>query len=214
MKAKCICNRNKEYLITLNDAYVIFGGKCLKVNDEQTIISIWIQDDTGNIGIYNINDFEIQSITFERYVFVSENQNEFLNNCISYDGFWVGFYNDNPDGLNGYLKAKKAFLSAKMELYREYSECELQAKISSNNLDERDFIFSFLRNEKNSNFIELAIALIKDSMKNNSKYFEVDEIFRYLSSFKNECIQDFFIEYMSNEIWENSEINEIVYNYF
>lgn len=215
MKAKCISNKSDKHTITIGNSYVIFAGKCL-INDNglKLIISISIQDDSGSIGIYDTTDFLIQSISFEEYTFVTKNQDEFLVNSISYDDFWTMFYNDSQEGLEDYHKAKRDFLAAKMILYKEYSLEELRVRILDDNLDERDFIFEFLRIKHEDSFIELAIDLIKDGMKKRAKYFEVDEIFMYLSSFKNKSVEDFFVEYMSDDVWQNEKINLIVYNYF
>ena len=215
MKAKCISNKNEKQAITIGNSYVIFAGRCLNNNvGSKLIVSIYIQDDSGSIGIYDTTDFQIQSISFEKYTFVLKNQDEFLVNNIAYDGFWAMFYNDSQDGIEDYNKAKQNFKTAKMILYKEYSLEELRVKILNDSLDERDFIFEFLRAEQNDSFIGLGIDIIKDGMKERVKYFEVDEIFKYLASFKSKSVEDFFIEYMSDDVWENEEISSIVYNYF
>ncbi len=215
MKAKCISNKNEKLSITIGNSYVIFAGRCIK-NDvgSKLIESVYIQDDSGGIGIYDTIDFQIQSISFEKYSFVLKNQDEFIVNSMAYDGFWSMFYSDSQDGIEDYYKAKQDFKTAKIILYKEYSLEELRVRILNDNLDERDFIFEFLRIEQNDSFIGLAIDLIKEGMKEKVKYFEVDEIFKYLASFKNTSVEDFFIEYMSDDIWENDEINSIVYSYF
>lgn len=215
MKAKCISNKNEKQTITIGNSYVIFAGRCLKDDVGSKLIeSIYIQDDNGSIGIYDTTDFQIQSISFEKYTFALKNQDEFFINSIAYDGFWSMFYNDSQEGIEDYYKAKQDLKTAKMILYKEYSLEELRLRIINDSLDERDFIFEFLRIEQNESFIGLAIDLIKDGMKERVKYFEVDEIFKYLASFKNKSVDDFFVEYMSNDVWENEEINSIVYNYF
>jgi hypothetical protein len=215
MKAKCISNKNKKRSITIGNSYVIFAGRCLKNNVGSKVIeSIYIQDDSGSVGIYDTTDFQIQNISFEKYTFVLKNQDDFLANNIAYDGFWAMLYGDSPDGIEEYNKAKHDFKTAKMILYKEYSLEELRVRILNDSLDERDFIFEFLRIEQNDGFLELAIDIIKDGMKDEVRYFEVDEIFKYLASFKNKSVEDFFIEYTSVDVWENEEINSIVYNYF
>ena len=123
-------------------------------------------------------------------------------------------YDDSHDGIKDYIKAKNDLKMAKMILYKEYLLEELRVRILKDCLDERDFIFEFLRVEQNDSFIGLAIDIIKNGIKDRVRYFEVDEIFRYLASFKSKSVEDFFIEYMSVDVWENEEINSIVYNYF
>ena len=215
MKAKCISNKNEKQTITIGNSYVIFAGRCLKDNGGPKVIeSIYIQDDSGSIAIYNTSDFHIQSISFENYTFLLKNQHEFFANSIAYDGFWTMLYDDSHDGIKDYIKAKNDLKMAKMSLYKEYLLEELRVRILKDCLDERDFIFEFLRVEQNDSFIGLAIDIIKNGIKDRVRYFEVDEIFRYLASFKSKSVEDFFIEYMSVDVWENEEINSIVYNYF
>jgi len=215
MKAKCFSNKSAEQGITIDKSYVIFAGTCIEDKyGYKTITNIYIQDDLGSLGIYNVKYFNIQSISFDKYSFVSENQAEFLFDTIAYDGFWSKFYSDSPEGLEDYLKAKQDFKKAKMLLYREYTSDELRLRILTESFDERDFIFEFLRVQGNDSFIELAIGLIKDGIEKGVKYYDVEEIFRYLASLKNELVNDFFIEYMSDDVWENENINDIVYNYF
>ena len=59
-----------------------------------------------------------------------------------------------------------------------------------------------------------AIKRIKNAMEGNSKWYEVEKAFEYLTSFKDERVMKFFTEYLSVDYWENDIINNLIYDYF
>jgi len=213
MKAVCI-SKEVNSSITVGKSYVIFAGKCrMNADNNREIMNICIQDDSGSIGFYDSSNFNILIQTFNKYSFTSKDQCDFMFDNISYDGFWSMFYNDSQERINDYIRAKKDFIQAKLCLYQEYSLDELRLNIMTDNMDERDFIFDFLKKERNTNFIQFAIQLIKQGMENGVKYYEVEEIFKYLASFKNKMVENFFLELIVEDVWENEKLNEIIYNY-
>jgi len=211
MKAKCIVDN--EYGITKNKNYIIFGGKYFENEGIKEIKKLHIQNDNGGFAEYSDKYFEISNDNINEYVF-NTNSGEFAFNSIAYPEFLSMLYEDRKEFVSDYLKAKKDLKEAKYCLYSEYSYKDLEERILDENADDEiDFIFSYLKERKDDRFLDIAIDFIKNAIKNNRKAYDVICIFEYLAIFKYESVNEFFVEYMTDDYWGDAEINGIVYNY-
>lgn len=86
-----------------------------------------------------------------------------------------------------------------MCLYDELTDEVIESRLKNEPENEQDFIFEYLSVRKNSNYISFAIDKINKAMKSNGKWYEVDVAFKYLSTFQNEMVNDFFIQYMLDD---------------
>ncbi len=129
---------------------------------------------------------------------------------IAYITFWEEFYNDEP-------KALRAFRQVKARLYlEELEESEVKDILESKNEDEIYFVLTTLISTKCDTFMNEIIQFAKTRLEENM-YSEDDILvaaFQYLSLFKDEHINEFFIYYLTNIELGNDKLTDIVNNYF
>lgn len=209
MKVKCIAN-GKEPALTINKNYIVFEGE-FTLNDgikEYTVFNI--ENDHGSIIPYNSKYFTISSDNNNDYVNekAGENKYDFNYRSIAYWKFWSMLYDEAGNSIED-------FIIAKQELYRsELNKEEILNRLNGDNVDERDFIVELLREDKNCEFIDDVIRICKtqlDQWKDNN---DLDTLFNYLSEFKNETVNQFFIDYLSENEKGNETLDKIVYKYF
>lgn len=129
---------------------------------------------------------------------------------IAYITFWEEFYNDDP-------KALRAFRQVKARLYlEELEESEVKDILESKNEDEIYFVLTTLISTKCDTFTNEIIQFAQTRLEENM-YSEDDILvaaFQYLSLFKDEHINEFFIYYLTNIELGNDKLTDIVNNYF
>lgn len=209
LKVKCIDN-GKEPALTINENYIVYGGEFTLNDGVKKFILFKIENDHGSVIPYNSEYFTISSDNNNDYINekVGENKYEFNYRSIAYWGFWSMLYDEAGNSIEDFIIAKK-------ELYRgELKQEEILNKLNSNNIDERNFIVELLREDKNCKFIDDIIRICKiqlDEWKDDS---DLDVLFAYLSEFKNEMVNQFFIDYLSENGKGNKILDMIVYKYF
>lgn len=208
-----ICKTEKVFNFTVDEGYLIYGGNYL--TDEESghkcIVEILTQDNNGSLVWVSAKSFLIIDMDFGKYIVKKDS---FMFKCIGYEDFISNYYEDRPEKFEFYKKAQSDFFAAKLELYEELSEEMLEKRIMCATQDEQDFIFDYLRIKKNGNYINLAIERIRNAIDKNGKWYEVDKEFEYLASFQSKIVMDFFVEYLTEDYWENDTINNIIYTYF
>ncbi|HCQ89883.1 MAG TPA: hypothetical protein DIU45_09250 [Clostridium sp.] len=208
MKAKCIDN-GKNPALTINKDYIVYAGE-FTLNDEIKEYTLFkIENDHGSIIPYNSKYFTISSNNNNDYINkkVEGNKYDFNYRSIAYWEFWSMLY----DGAGNSIED---FRTAKQELYRsELNKEEILNRLNSDNIDERNLIVELLREDKNCEFIDEISRICKiqlDQWKNNN---DLDVLFNYLSDFKNETVNQFFIDYLSENEKGNEILDKIVYKY-
>lgn len=209
MKVKCIDN-DKNPALTINKNYIVYAGE-FTLNDEIKEYTLFkIENDHGSVISYNSKYFTISSDNNNDYINkkVKENKYNFNYKSIAYWEFWSMLYDEAGNSIED-------FRTAKQELYMsELNKEEILNKLNSNNIDERDFIVELLRDDRNCEFIDEIIRICKiqlDQWKNNN---DLDVLFNYLSDFKNETVNQFFIDYLSENEKGNEILDKVVYKYF
>jgi len=142
------CTADNIYGISKNKKYIILCGKYSSGYDKQIESIRIINDDEGLIE-YSSEYFDISAENENKYVFNSED-NTFCFNSIAYPEFLSMLYEDRPEYISDYIKAKEDLKTAKYFLYSEYSYDDLKERICSTSPDndEYDFIFQYLRDKK------------------------------------------------------------------
>lgn len=210
MIAKCI---TKKMNLQINKIYLVFGGRYSENLDGKKIITeILTQVDSESLFYINASFFSISNLDFSHYNLMEEGI--FVYENIAYEDFISNYYEERVEEYDKYKKAQEDFLTAKMCLYDELSDEIIEERLNNEHQNEQDFIFEYLRIRKNSKYISFAIEKINRAINSNGKWYEVDTAFKYLSTFKNEIVSDFFIKYMLDDYWGNQDINKIVYDYF
>ena len=209
MKIKCIENKGCPY-ITVNKNYIVYAGE-FTVEDGFKEYSVFkIEDDYGSVIPYESKYFSIIINNNTNYIKeeVGENKYEFNYKIIAYKEFWSMLYDEAGGSIED-------FRTAKNELYRsELNKEEILNRLGSDNIDERNFVVNLLTEDKNQEFIEYIIKICKiqsDQWKDN---YNLETLFKYLSGFKDETINQFFIDYLSENEKGNEKSDKIVYNYF
>lgn len=209
MKVKCIDN-GKNPALTITKNYIVYAGE-FTLNDEIKEYTLFkIENDHGSVISYNSKCFTISSDNNNDYINkkVEENKYNFNYKSIAYWEFWSMLYDEAGNSIED-------FRTAKQELYRsELNKEEILNRLNSDNIDERNFIVELLREDRNCEFIDEIIRICKiqlDKWKNNN---DLDVLFNYLSDFKNETVNQFFIDYLSENEKGNEILSKIVYKYF
>lgn len=209
MKVKCIDN-GKNVALTINKNYIVYAGEFTLNEGSKEYILFKIENDHGSIIPYNSKYFTISSNDNNNYINekVGENKYDFNYRSIAYWEFWSMLYDEAVNSIED-------FRIAKQELYRsELNKEEILNRLSGDNVDERDFIVELLREDKKCEFIDDIIGICKtqlDQWKDNN---DLDTLFNYLSEFKNETVNQFFIDYLSENEKGNEILDKIVYKYF
>ena len=68
--------------------------------------------------------------------------------------------------------------------------------------------------DKNCEFIEYVIEFCNEELNKWIDTVNLESLFKYLSKFENDKVNDFFIKYLSENEKEHEDLDEIVYNYF
>ncbi len=209
MKVKCIDN-GKNPALTINKDYIVYAGE-FTLNDEIKEYTLFkIENDHGSVIPYNSKYFTISSDNNNDYINekVEKNKYGFNYRSIAYWEFWSMLYDEAGNSIED-------FRTAKQELYRsELNKEEILNRLNSDNIDERNLIVELLREDKNCGFIDEISRICKiqlDQWKNNN---DLDVLFNYLSDFKNETVNQFFIDYLSENEKGNEILDNIVYKYF
>jgi hypothetical protein len=210
MRVKCIDNKNKLPNITVNEIYTVYEGEFIVRFNEKHYIVFKIQDDYGSVIPYDAKYFDIISDENTNYIEkkISEDKYKFTHKFICYDKFWSMFYDEVGTSLDDFWIAKKDIY--KLEMGKE-EICEI---IKGDNEDERDFILELLLETRDNYFIEEVIRLCYKQLNGWTLNQNFEIVFLYLSQFKNDCINDFFIEYLSEYEKGNEKLDKIVSDYF
>ncbi|TVX94884.1 hypothetical protein [Cohnella terricola] len=209
MRVKCIENSNRHN-ITINKMYTVYEGEYIADAYERQYVMFKIQNDYGSVIPYDAQYFEISSDKNPNYLEkeVSENKYRFTHKFISYDKFWSMFYDEAGTSLDDFRSAKK-------DIYKlEMSRGEICEIIKGDNQDELDFILELLLETNDSNFIEEVIRLSHKQLNERMLNQNVETVFLYVSNFKNDCVNNFFIEYLSENEKGNEKLDKIVIDYF
>lgn len=210
MKVKCV-NNSTEPALTINKSYIVYAGEFILRQEIKEYISFKIENDHGSVIPYDSKYFIIDSDNNNNNYInekVGENNYHFNYRSIAYWEFWSMLYDEAGNSIED-------FRSAKQELYRsELNKEEISNILNGDNEDERDFIVELLREDKNCEFINDIIRICKtqlDQWKDNNN---LDTLFNYLSEFKNEMVNEFFVDYLSENEKGNEVLDKIVYKYF
>lgn len=210
MRVKCVQNKKKFPNIVLNKTYTVYEGEYVLVSNKKYNINFKIQDDYGSIIPYDAECFEVISDKNSNYVEkkITENKFKFTHKFISYDGFWSMLYDEAGTSLDDFWNAKKDIYMVEMS---KEEMCEI---IKGKNDDERDFIMKLAIEIKDDYFIDDVIKFCRKQLLEWSVNNGLEILFLYLSNFKVDRVNDFFIEYLSEYEKGTEDINKIVNNYF
>lgn len=210
MRVKCINNKEKTHRLTLNKNYTVYEAQS-SIGDQSTQYNLYrIEDDYGSVIPYESSNFEILSEVNDNYnkKILDNNEVILIHSFIDIKYFWSRFYDDDPEMIELFIKAKK-------DIYRnEMTNEEVFGIIDRDNSDERDFLIDMLIDNKDDNYIEKIITICKEKLSKWENGESLETSFKYLSTFKNDKVNDFFIEYLSENEKGNDVLDKIVYDYF
>ncbi|MDO5558753.1 MAG: hypothetical protein Q4F95_04055 [Oscillospiraceae bacterium] len=210
MRVKCIINKEKTHRLTLNKNYTVYEAKC-STGDQPTQYNLYrIEDDYGSVIPYESRNFEILSEVNDNYnkKILDNNEVILIHSFIDIKYFWARFYDDDPEMIELFIKAKKDIYS------NEMTNKEIFEIIDQDNSDERDFLIDMLIDNKDDNYIEKIITICKEKLSKWENSESLESLFKYLCTFKNDKVNDFFIEYLSENEKGNDVLDKIVYKYF
>ncbi|PJI09251.1 MULTISPECIES: hypothetical protein [Clostridium] len=210
MRVKCIENSNKLPNITVSKIYTVYEGEFITISKEKHYVMLKIEDDYGSVIPYDAGYFKIISDKNTNYVEtkIAENKYKFTHKFISYDFFGSMLYDGVGTSLDDFSEAKK-------DIYKlEMSKEEMHEIIKGDNEDERDFILELAIEVRNDCFAEDVIRLCHKQLNEWKMDKSLETSFLYLSNFKNDCVNDFFIEYLSENEKGNEKLDKIVIDYF
>lgn len=209
MRVKCINNKNKEHRLTLNKNYSVYEAEYVDKEATKEYIIFKIEDDYGSVIPYDANNFEVISECNNNYVRKQLDDSKVIltHSFITDKYFWSRLYDDD-------CEMKKLFIKAKKDIISEMTKEEILEIISGDNFDERDFIMDVLTEQKNDYFIETILKTCKIQLDKWIDNSNLETLFKYLSIFKNDSVNDFFIEYLSENEKGNEILDNIVYKYF
>ncbi|MCR3759660.1 hypothetical protein KYB31_11785 [Clostridium felsineum] len=210
MRIKCINNSNKLPNITINKVYTVYEGEVTISVGEKQYYMFKIEDDYGSVIPYEAKYFEIISNKNTNYIEknISENTYKFTHKFISYDKFWSMLYDEAGSSIEDFWNAKKDIYMSEM------GKQEMYEIIKRDKEDERDFILKMLLETNDDCFIENVIKLCQKQFSEWTLNKNMETEFLYLSHFKSDCINEFFIEYLAEIEKGNEKLDRIVYEYF
>lgn len=169
-----------------------------------------IENDQGSIIPYDANQFIIIIDINNNYIInkIVDNRFKFNYKNIVYDKFWSMLYDEAGTSIDDFRVAKKELYSS--ELTKE----EIKNRLIGSNIDERDFMANVLIEDKNCEFIEYVIEFCNEELNKWIDTIDLESLFKYLSKFENDKVNEFFIKYLSENEKGNEVLDEIVYNYF
>lgn len=210
MKVKCRNNKNKEQRLTLNKNYFVYEAEYIDEDGKKEYTVFKIEDDYGSVISYGANNFEIISECNNNYVKKQIESNKVIltHSFIAEKYFWSRLYDDD-------CGVKKLFIKAKKDIYTsEMTKEEILEIISGNNFEERDFVIDMLIEQKNDYFVETIIKICNIQLDKWIDNSNLETLFKYLSIFRNDSVNEFFIKYLSENEKGNEILNNIVYKYF
>ncbi|MHC1748028.1 MAG: hypothetical protein AB9856_06505 [Cellulosilyticaceae bacterium] len=170
-----------------------------------------LENDIGQIRAYKANMFDVEcSKLSSTWIFNKKNENNYsiIAKDIAYNSFWEDFYNDDNIAV---LK----LLNVKSQIYLEdLSDSEIAGIIKDAPEEKLELILNALTQEKNNKFIEQVIDCCKLQLNKYSNESLLISAFRYLSTFKQNQVEEFFIEFLSTTLTNNEELIQIVNRYF
>ncbi|SHJ97401.1 hypothetical protein SAMN05444401_0257 [Clostridium amylolyticum] len=210
MRVKCKNNKNKEQRLTLNKNYSVYEAEYLIKDGIKEYITFKIEDDYGSVIPYEANNFEIISDLNNNYTkeVIGDNEVALTHSFISTKYFWAKLYDDDHEMIRLFIKAKKDIYSSEMK------NDEILEIINGNNFDERDFVIDMLIDQRNDYFIENIIRICKIQLEKWIDNSNLETLFKYLSTFENDKVNEFFIDYLSENEKGNEILDNIVYDYF
>ena len=209
MRVKCKNNKSKEQRLTLNKNYSVYEAEYLIKDGIKEYIIFKIEDDYGSVIPYEANNFEIILDLNNNYTkeVIGDNKVVLMHSFINVKYFWAKLYDDDYEMIRLFIKAKKDIYS------NEMMNEEILEIINGNNFDERDFVIDMLINQRNNYFIENIIRICKIQLEKWRDNSNLETLFKYLSTFENDKVNDFFIDYLSENEKGHEVLDEIVYNY-
>lgn len=209
MKLKCI-SKDREPELTIGKKYIVYEGQFNLNGKMKEYIMFKIENDCGSVIPYDSKHFTI--ISHNNNCYINDNAREdsykFNHRAIAYKEFWSMFYDEAGSSIEDFRAAKK-------ELFKsELSKEEVLIKLSDDNIDEIELIIELLKEEDNSYFMEDIISICKKQLDKWEFNNELCILFEYLSEFKNEEVNQFFICYLSENQKGNENLDKIVYKYF
>lgn len=210
MRVKCVENKKKFPYITLNTIYTVYEGEFLLVDNKKYYSMFRIEDDYASVIPYDAECFEIISDKNTNYVErkIAEGKYKFTHKYISYDFFWSMFYDEAGTSLDDFWKAKKDIYM--LEMCKE----EMCGIINGENEDERDFILNMSIEANDDYFIDDVIKICRKHLKEWSTNKSLETLFLYLSNFRYESVNEFFIEYLSEGVTGTEKLDKIINDYF
>lgn len=210
MRVKCKNNKSKEQRLTLNKNYSVYEAEYLIKDGIKEYIIFKIEDDYGSVIPYEANNFEIISDLNNNYTkeVIGDNKVALTHSFISTKYFWAKLYDDDYEMIRLFIKAKKDIYISEMK------NDEILEIINGNNFDERDFVIDMLIDQRNDYFIENIIRICKIQLEKWIDNSNLETLFKYLSTFENDKVNEFFIDYLSENEKGNEILDNIVYNYF
>ncbi|MEM5011300.1 hypothetical protein WKH57_11315 [Niallia taxi] len=208
MRVKCINNSN--LYITENKIYTVYEGEFIQTSGGKKFTLLKIEDDYGSIIPYEAQFFSVVSNNIENYVIskIEEEKYKLTHKYISYKGFWSMLYEEMGTSLDDFWAAKKDIYKKEMSIE------EMKGILAGVNDDEKDFILELLIENKDNHFIDEVIQICRKKLHENKITESNDLLFKYLNEFQDDRVNDFFIEYLTDNYDVNEEINKIVSSYF
>lgn len=209
LKIKYIGSSNEPALSTNTD-YIVYGGEFSLNNNVREYSEFRIENDQGSIIPYDANQFIIIIDINNNYIInkIVDNRFKFNYKNIAYDKFWSMLYDEAGTSIDDFRIAKKELYSS--ELTKE----EIKNRLIGSNIDERDFMANALIEDKNCEFIEYVIEFCNEELNKWIDTIDLESLFKYLSKFENDKVNEFFIKYLSENEKGHEVLDEIVYNYF
>lgn len=209
LKVKCI-DISKKTILTINKSYIVYGGEFSLNKGVKKYKRLIIENDNGSLNPYDASSFDIIINIDDSYSVnnVDDDTFKFIHNKISYEYFWDMFYNDVNTAIMDFDFAKK-------ELYiKELNKDEIKTKLISDNVDERDFISDMLIEYKKYDFTEDVIDFCNNELNKWIRNVPLESLFKYLSSFENSMVNEFFDKYLLETEKGHKNLDDITYAYF
>ena len=212
MKVRYERTNGEQPYLTNKKLYVIISIEFENsIEQSGEYIRYILENDIGQIMPYKANMFEVEcSKLSSTWIFNKKNDNNYsiIPKDIAYNSFWEDFYNDDDIAVFKLLKVKS-------QIYLEdLSDSEIAEIINDAPEGKLELILNALTQEKNDKFIEQVIDYCILQLNQYSNESLLISAFKYLSTFKKNKVEDFFIEFLSTTLTSNDELIQIVNRYF
>jgi len=200
--------KKNELGLSLDKNYFVYE----LINDINNQLLIRIENDYKQIFTYEIKKFNIiNEKEPERWITVSRDD-EVIKTFVEFSGlgFWENFYNDDIDSL-------KKFHSIKVTMFAmDFDSEKVNSILHFSNCDEQILLIDSLKFNLRSEFVNSIIQYSRIKFNDDAvKFrFELESAFEYLSCFKNESIDECFIEFYGVADFQTKSLTGIVDNYF